>query len=251
LNMIRSIIIDDEPKNRKILRALLERFCPEVTVEHEAGSAKEAIELITASSPDLVFLDIEMPYGNAFDLLDQLLPVNFEIIFITAFDEYTLKAFKYSALDYLLKPVSIEELKAAVKKASQKIHLKTVNEQLSNLLQNFRGQRSQASRIAIPTNEGFIFISTQDILRFEAKSNYTYIFTTQGQRLVSSKTIKQYDDLLGGVQFFRIHNSHLINLGFVKRYLKGRGGEVEMTDGSVLEVASRRKDAFLSLFGSK
>lgn len=249
--MIRAIIVDDEPKNRKILRSLLERFCPEVTVEHEAGSAREAVEIITAANPDLLFLDIEMPYGNAFDLLDQLMPVNFEIIFITAFDEYTLKAFKYSALDYLLKPVSIEELKAAVKKAAQKIHLKTINEQLSNLLQNFRGHRSQASRIAISTNEGFIFVSTQDILRFEAKSNYTYIYTTQGQRLISSKTIKQYDDLLGGLQFFRIHNSHLINLAFVKRYLKGRGGEVEMTDGTVLEVASRRKDAFLSLFGSK
>src|SRR5215213_4252247 len=150
--MIRAIIVDDEPKNRKILRSLLERFCPEVTIENEAGSAREAMEVITVSNPDLLFLDIEMPFGNAFDLLDQLMPVNFEIIFITAFDEYTLKAFKYSALDYLLKPVSIEELKAAVKKAVQKIHLKTINEQLSNLLQNFRGHHSQASRIAISTN---------------------------------------------------------------------------------------------------
>lgn len=249
--MIRAIIVDDEPKNRKILRALLEKFCPEVAIEGEAATAREALEIIPATRPDLLFLDIEMPYGNAFDLLDQLMPVDFEIIFITAFDEYTLKAFKYSALDYLLKPVNIEELRAAVKKAAQQVHLKTINEQLSNLLHDFRGQQSQASRLAIPTNEGFIFVPTQDILRFEAWSNYTYIYTRQGQRYVSSRTIKQYEEMLGGSQFFRIHNSHIINLAFVKKYLKGRGGEVEMTDGTVLEVASRRKEAFLSLFDNK
>lgn len=248
--MIRAIIIDDEPKNRKVLRTLLTDFCPEVAITGEAASAEEAMQLISESTPDLLFLDIEMPYGNAFDLLDQLMPVKFEVVFITAFDEYTLKAFRYSALDYLLKPVDIEELKTAVKRASEKINLKNINKQLTNLLQNIQPARAASPRIALPTQEGFIFQSTQDIIRFEAKGNYTYVFTNEGKH-ISSRTIRQYEEMLPEKLFFRIHNSHIINLNYVKKYNKGRGGHVIMSDGSVLEVATRRKDAFLALFEGK
>ncbi|MGB8191965.1 MAG: LytTR family DNA-binding domain-containing protein [Chitinophagaceae bacterium] len=246
--MIKAIIVDDEPKNRKILRSLLSEFCPEVVVENEAGSAAEAVPIIQAARPDIVFLDIEMPYGNGFDLLDMLMPVNFEIIFITAFDEYTMKAFKYSALDYLLKPVNIQELQEAVEKASKKVHLKNINQQLANLLQNMRQQQATIPKLAMPTQDGFMFIALQDIIRIEAKGNYTHIYCSDGQKHVSSRTIKQYEELLPPRQFFRVHNSHIINLNFIKKYHKGRGGQVEMSDGALLEVATRRKDDFLDLF---
>lgn len=249
--MIRAIIVDDEPKNRKVLRSLLEKFCPQVTVEQEAGSAQEALEVIALSKPDLLFLDIEMPYGNGFDLLDQLMPVDFEIIFITAFDEYTLKAFKYSALDYLLKPVNIEELQSAVERASKKIHLKSINQQLANLLQNMAPNKAAVSKIAVPTNDSYVFLALRDILRLEARGNYTCIYTNDGGKHISSRNIKQYDELLPEKQFFRIHNSHIINLEHVKKYRRGRGGEVEMADGALLEVATRRKDAFLALLGTR
>lgn len=249
--MIRAVIIDDEPKNRKILYSLLEKFCPQVTILGEAGSAKEAMEIIPAVKPDLIFLDIEMPYGNAFDLLDQLMPVDFEIIFITAFDEYTLKAFKYSALDYLLKPVNIEELQAAVERAAKKIHLKSINQQLESLLQNLQSNKFPASKIAIPTNDSYVFVMLKEILRLEARGNYTCIYTADGSKHISSRNIKQYDEMLPERQFFRIHNSHIVNLEHVRKYRKGRGGEVEMTDGAVLEVATRRKDAFLAQLGTR
>ena len=249
--MIRAIIVDDEPKNRKILRSLLTDFCPQVTITGEAASAEEARTLIDEETPDLLFLDIEMPRGNAFDLLDEIMPVKFEIIFITAFDEYTLKAFRYSALDYLLKPVDIEELKTAVKRASDKIGLKSINKQLSNLLQNIQSPGMVAPKIALPTQDGFIFQATKDIVRFEAKGNYTYVFTTDGSKHISSRTIRQYEEMLPESLFFRIHNSHIINLNYIKKYNKGRGGCVIMSDGSQLEVATRRKDDFLALFEGK
>lgn len=249
--MIRAIIVDDEPKNRKILRTLIEKFCPQVGIEHEAGSAREAIGFISESKPDLLFLDIEMPYGNAFDLLDELMPIDFEIIFITAFDEYMLKAFKYSALDYLLKPVNIEELQAAVERASKKINSKNINQQLSSLLQNLDAKRALGAKIAIPTNDSYVFVTMKEILRLEARGNYTCIHTTDGSKHISSRNIKQYDEMLADKQFFRIHNSHIINMEHVRKYRRGRGGEVEMADGAVLEVATRRKDAFLALLGTR
>ena len=247
--MIQAIIVDDEPKNVKILKALLNEFCPEVRVIGEAATAEEAESVINERKPDLVFLDVEMPYGNAFDLLDKLKPVDFEIIFVTAFDDYTLKAFRYSAIDYLLKPVNIDELKAAVEKASSQKNLKNVNLQLNNLLFNLHKASDSPARIAITSQDGFSFVAINEIIRCEAKGNYTYIFTTNNHRHISSRNIKAYEDMLPSTIFFRIHHSHIINLGFVKRYHKGRGGTVEMEDGTMIEVATRRKNEFLALFG--
>jgi two-component system, LytTR family, response regulator len=248
--MIRAILVDDEPKNLNILRNLLKEYCPQVEIVNEASSAEEAITAIQSEKPDLVFLDIEMPYGNAFDILDKLRPVDFEIIFVTAFDEYTLKAFRYSALDYLLKPVNIEELKAAVDKAVSKINLNSLNLKLNNLLSNLETKSKQPEKIAISSQDGFIFVSINEIIRCEAKGNYTQVFTTDQQKLISSRNVKAYEDLLPSNIFFRIHHSHIINLRFVKRYRRGRGGIVEMEDGAVIEVATRRKSEFLTLFGN-
>ncbi|WP_153798180.1 LytR/AlgR family response regulator transcription factor [Foetidibacter luteolus] len=247
--MIRALIIDDEPKNIRVLKNLVEQFCPQVKICGEAENAETAIRLIKELHPGLVFLDIEMPYGNAFDMLDKLMPVDFEIIFITAFDEYTLKAFKYSALDYLLKPVNIEELKEAVEKAEKRIQHKDTNQQLNNLLYNLKKNNTTLQKIALPFKESLLFVPVNNITRCEASSGYCNVFTSDGQKFLGTKTIKEYEEMLPPDVFFRIHNSHLINLTYVRKYLKGRGGLVEMEDGVMIEVASRRKEEFLARFG--
>jgi two-component system, LytTR family, response regulator len=249
--MINALIVDDEPKNIRILQGLLDESCPDVKIVGEAISAETAIPLIREKNPDLVFLDIEMPYGNAFDLLDKIMPVNFEIIFITAFDDYTLKAFKYSALDYLLKPVSIDELKSAVQKAKERIRFKNINSQLQNLMFNINKSNASLQKIALPFNDGLVFVLLSDIIRFEAKGGYTHVYLSNNEKYISSKIIKEYEELLPEDIFFRIHNSHIINLNFVKKYHKGRGGMIEMTDTAMIEVATRRKDEFLARFGYK
>jgi two-component system, LytTR family, response regulator len=246
---MRAIIIDDEPKNVRILKKLLEDYCPQIEVAGFAGDAKAAYTTIREIKPELVFLDIEMPYGNAFDLLDKLLPVDFEIIFITAFDDYTLKAFKYSALDYLLKPVDIDELKAAVKKAVEKIAGKNINLQLGNLLSNLKNNQVTLQKIALPAADGIVFINVEEIIRCEASGNYTIIFADSKEKITASKTIKDYEELLPPGIFCRIHNSHIINLNRIKKYHRGRGGFVVMDDGTSIEVASRRRDEFLAKFG--
>lgn len=250
---MRTILIDDEPKNIRILKKMLADFCPETEVVGEAENARQGIEIILKEKPDLVFLDIEMPYGNAFDMLDKLKPVDFEIIFVTAFDNYTLKAFKYSALDYLLKPVSIEELVAAVKKATQRrreVHSLIAN-QVGNFLQTMQKSDSNLHKIALPSKEGLVFIKLADIIRCEASAGYTHIFLKGAEKVISSRNIKEYEDLLPDSLFFRVHNAHLINLNFVKKYHKGRGGYIEMDDGALIEVASRRKDDLLLRFGMR
>lgn len=243
-----AVIIDDDQKNLKILRKMLEAFCPEVNITGEAMNALTGFDLIKQEKPDIVFLDIEMPYGNAFDLLDRLMPVNFEVIFITAFDEHSLKAFRYSAIDYLLKPVDIEELKAAVQKAAEKQLLKTTNDRLSNLLSNLSPRPNNLQKIAIATQDGLVFVSLQQIIRCEASKNYTYFHLQGNKKIIASKNILEYEELLPQDTFFRIHNSHIINLNHINSYQKGRGGNVVMEDGTVIEVAARRKDEFLARF---
>ena len=189
-----------------------------------------------------------MPYGNGFDLLNALMPIDFEVIFVTAFDKYMLQALKYSALDYLLKPVNIAELKAAVKHAETRIKKNSINQQLTVLLENFKKHEPGLKKIAIPTADGFDFILIEDIVRCEAQGPYTRIFTKDSKKILVSKTLKEYESLLPDNIFLRIHNSHLVNLNFIKKYNRGRGGYIEMDDGTTLEVATRRKDEFLSRF---
>lgn len=246
--MIDAIIVDDEPGNIRVLKKMLEEYCWDVNITGEASNAEEAFRIIQRAQPELVFLDIEMPYGNAFDLLDRLMPVKFEVIFVTAFNDYTLKAFRYSALDYLLKPVSIEELRLAVHKAAEKLKLKNINVQLSNLLSNLRQSDPGACKLALPNLEGIVFVRFDMITRCEAKGGYTHFFMKDGEKIISSKNIKDYEDILPPTMFMRIHNSHIINLTCIKKYHKGRGGYIEMEDGALIEVASRRKDKFLAHF---
>lgn len=247
--MLNCIIVDDEPGNTRVLRKMLGEFCPDTQVMGEATNAAEAEKIIRERSPDLVFLDIEMPYGNAFDLLERLMPVKFEVIFVTAFNEYSLKAFKYNALDYLLKPVNIPELQTAVIKASERLRLLDSNRQLTNLLANLKQPDTRLHKLAIPTMGGLLFIPIDTITRCEASGGYTSIYLKNGEKVFSSKNIKEYEELLPASTFLRVHNSHIVNLLCVRKYHKGRGGTIEMEDHSMIEVAIRRRNEFFSRFG--
>jgi len=247
--MIKALIVDDEPKSVKILSTLLQEYCPGVILAGTAHKADQAIALIRQVQPNLVFLDIEMPSGNGFDMLDRLRPVNFEVIFVTAFNEYPLKAFRYNALDYLLKPLNIEELQAAVHKAAGNIKLKSFNTQLEVFLQSLKKTPPPLQKIALPEKNGIILVSITDIIRCEASRGYTTFIIKNKEKLLSSKNIKEYEEILPEDTFFRLHNSHLVNLNYIRMYHRGRGGQVEMEDGTLVEVAVRRKDELLARLG--
>lgn len=246
--MLRTIVVDDETKNIKLLKTMLRDFCPQVEVIGEAGNIDEAHSLILKSKPELLFIDIVMPLGNAFDLLNRLMPVDFEVVFITAYDNFAIKAIKYAALDYLLKPVNIEELQNVVQKAIKKSADKTVNDHLSVLFSQIKNNVSNSSSLAIPTIEGLLFYDLSEIIRIEASGSYTIIYTVAKEKIVSSKNIREYELQLPADFFYRVHNSHIINIRKLLKYDKGRGGFLTMEDGSVVELATRRKAGFLNLF---
>ena len=247
--MIKALIVDDEPNNVIILANLLQDFCPTVKVIGNAGNAPKAEALIREMKPDLVFLDIEMPYGSGFDVLDKLRPVNFEVVFVTAFNEYAFRAFRYSALDYLVKPININELQESVRKAEQNIQLKNFDRRLDSFMANFKRSAFDIPKIALPGKNGIVFIPTADIIRCEGSRGYTYIFIRNKDKIISSKNIKEYEALLPGDKFYRVHNSHLVNLACINGYQRGRGGYIEMEDGAVIEVAVRRKDELMIRLG--
>lgn len=246
--MIKSIIIDDEPNSVEVLHEMLTRYCPVISVVATADNIKTARDLILMHQPHLIFIDIEMPFGNAFDLLNNLPAINFEVIFVTAFDNYALNAIKLSALDYLLKPVSIKDLQAAVMKAEEKIKSKNISSRIENLLYNLKSPQSSSKRLALPTFEGLIFLDTDDFVRLEASNNYTFIFLKDKSKIIVSRPLKEFESLLDMSTFSRVHHSHIINHNYIKKYHRGRGGYVEMEDGSSIEVSTRKKEEFLSKF---
>jgi two-component system LytT family response regulator len=243
--MIRTVLVDDETDNITVLQQLLETYCHQVIVVGTAAGVDTALPLIREMDPDLVFLDIEMIQGNGFDLLNQLQPLSFQVIFVTAFDEYAVKAFKYSAVDYLLKPVDIEELRHAVNKVEEHRQGKLDLRPIRMLLENVGAMHLSQQKMAIPTINGLSFVAIANIIRFEAKGNYTAIYITDGEPLMATRTIKDYELLLPEAIFCRIHNSHIVNLQKIQTYHKGRGGYVTMEDGTSIEVASRRRQEFL------
>jgi two-component system LytT family response regulator len=243
--MIRTILVDDEIDSIRVLLRLLEAYCPEVTVIGTADGVDTAFKLISEAKPDLVLLDIEMAQGNAFDLLNRLMPLEFQVIFVTAFDNHAVRAFKYSAVDYLLKPVDIDDLRSAISRVREKPVSNDLAEQMKILLGNVGVLQLSQQKMAIPTIYGLTFVPVQDVLRFEAKGNYTNIHLTGGDMILATRTIKEYEEVLPDTIFSRIHNSHIINLTRIQKYQKGRGGSVIMEDGSIIEVASRRREEFL------
>lgn len=243
---INAVIIEDEPKNVALLKKMLEIYCPQVSVYGDANSVESAISLIAKVNPELVFLDIEIGGGNAFQLLDIIKPVMFDVIFVTAYDNYLLQAIKHSALDYLFKPINIPELISAVKKSSERIQAQKVSKQLNSMLQNLSAPKPPAT-ITLPTAFGFYLIAVQNIIRCEAKGSYTVFYTNDQKTHTASKTLKEFEDVLPADTFFRAHYSHLINIHFVVKYHKGKGGIIEMKDKSKIPLAARRKNDFLNL----
>jgi two-component system LytT family response regulator len=246
--MIKTAIIDDEPNNVRSLVALLQKYCPEVNITGTADSPETGYELITNLKPELVLLDIKMSSGNAFDMLDRLMPIDFEVIFVTAFDSYAITAFHYAALDYLLKPVSIKDLDAAIQKAIVRVAEKTTNQKIANLLQNLREGDTKQKKIAISDQNGLVFVGLDTIVYLEANKSYTTLYLSNKHKIVASKALGSFEEMLPPESFSRIHHSYIVNHDFVKRYHAGRGGHVEMEDGFTIEVSVRKKEMFLSKF---
>jgi two-component system LytT family response regulator len=244
-----AIVVDDEPKSRENLAILITDFCPGVEVVAMAESVDEGLQLIEELDPDLVFLDIQMHAETGFDLLRRISKISFEVIFTTAYSEYAIEAIRFSALDYLLKPIDIAELKQAVNKAKNKKSNSFLERKLENLIENFKNNRSDSLKIALPTADGLIFINVADISFLEAEGSYTNFHLNDKKKYLVTKSLKEYESMLVDKNFFRIHNSYLINLNEIERYVRGEGGYVVMKNGQHLDVSKRRKNAFLKKIG--
>lgn len=240
--MIRAIVIDDEQESRNTVINILNNFCKNIQVIAQAENVMEGKMVVEKEKPDVIFLDIQMPDGTGFDLLEKLSDNNFQVIFVTAYDQYALKAIKFSALDYILKPVNPQHLMDAVDKLkTPQTDFGLISKQISTLLRNKNG----FERITLPTFEGLRFIILRDIIRCEADNNYTNFYLNSGEKVLVTKTLKEYDECLSGEDFIRVHQSHLVNSKYIDRYIKGDGGTIIMTDGSHVEVSRRRKEDFL------
>lgn len=246
--MLNAILIDDEENSLSALKEKLQSHCKQVHIVGMCSNAENGIEAIDNLHPDIVFLDIEMPVTNGFVMLQRLQYKNFELIFTTAYDHYAVKAIRYSALDYLVKPVEVEELKAAVLKAKEKRSRSYPNPQIELLLEQLVTKKQTYSRIAIPTTEGLQFLKIEDIIYLEASVNYTHIYCGEKKYIVS-RTMKEYEELLPSSIFLRIHNSCIINKNYVEKYIRGEGGQVMLSNGVTLDVAKRKKSEFLRAIG--
>lgn len=242
------VVIDDDTDSRFIISDYINKNCPDIVVAGEAGSVKDGLLLIRETKPDLLLLDIEMPDGTGFDMLEKLPEQNFEVVFITAYNAYAIKAFRLAAIDYLLKPVSNIELDEAIKKAGSRMEEKYFTRHWTTLLHNAEQQNRHDKKIAIATAEGFMFVLLRDIIRLESNSNYTHFYFINGKKLISSRTLGYYEDILPEDKFCRIHHSSLVNIDYVEKYVKGgAGGTIVMQDGIELDVSQRKKENVLKL----
>ena len=248
--MIKAILIDDEVHCVETLSLLLDEFCPEVQVMERCKSAKEGLEAVKKHNPSLIFLDIEMPVMNGFEFLEQFSEIPFAIIFTTSYDQYAIKAIRFSALDYLLKPIDPNELIGAVKKVQEQRHLPFA-EQFQMLLKQVHGKNGSFNKIAVPTSEGFELIPADQVAYCEANDNYTHLFLKNKNKIVACRTLKEMEEQLADFNFFvRVHHSYMVNLNEVTKYIRGEGGQVVMQNGDVIDVARRKKDEFLKLIAS-
>jgi len=247
-NILRAVIVDDEQDAVNFIESIAKEYCPNIEIVGKAHSAIEGIEVITKEKPDLVFLDVEMPHGSGFDLLAGFPEKDFDVIFITAFNHYAIKAIKFSAVDYILKPININEFIEAVKRVeATRGEKKHRNMNFSALFENL--QSSMPSKLAIPTSNGMEYLNTKEIIRIEADRSYSWFFMKDEKKHLVSRNLKEYQELLSDRNFFRTHNSHLINLEHVKKYIRHEGGYIEMTDGSTVPISRGKKDLFLEHMG--
>ena len=243
--MIKVIIIEDEQRSREILNTMLLTHFNDVEVLAVCANLEEGKIAIEQLHPDLVLSDIELGERQVFDMLQQLSTIDFEIIFTTAHEHYAIKAIKFSALDYLLKPFSTEDLAEAIDHFRQKKNKTRSADQLQSLFHNLKHIQKDAKKIVLPTQSGYEIIPVKEIIRCKADINYTTFYLLNGSKMVVSKTLKEFEDLLNDYDFIRVHNSHLINLHHIKNYARGEGGVVTMSDGTEVDVSRRKKEEFL------
>ncbi len=244
--VLKALILEDEERNRNMLGALLADHFPQLDVVASVDSVEAAFIAINAHQPDVVFMDIELKGETSFDLLDRLGKVSFEIIFTTGYDSYMLRAIKLSAIDYLLKPINLLELRTAIEKAEQKRNQLIMNKNLEILMSNFRNN-FQEHQIAISSSDGFVFVKVSNIIYLESEGAYTYFFLKHNEKIITSKNIKEYEELLADHQFFRVHKSYIINMAEIIKYVRGEGGYVLMSNNVSIDVSRRRKEEFLKL----
>jgi two-component system LytT family response regulator len=244
--MIKALLVDDETNNLENLRILIEKYCPEVQVIAEATSMQLGLAAFHLHQPELIFLDIEMPGGSGFEMLDQIKQYSFEVIFVTAFDHYSLKAIKYSALDYLLKPLDIIDLKIAVQKALLRLSHQAFHQQLEVLLSHVNPS-NKSTKIALPSSERIDFVEVNEICYCQGESNYTHVKVGSNPPILVAKTLKEFESLLQEHRFFRTHQSWLINLNFVVSFVRKDGGYVLMRDGVQIPISQQKRKALLQL----
>jgi two-component system LytT family response regulator len=248
--MLKAIIVEDEMPSRQTLSGLLKLYCKNVKLVAEADGMKSGLEAIREHKPDIVFLDIEMPDGSGFKLLESLETIDFEIVFTTAYDQFAIRAIKFSALDYLLKPIFPEDLVASVQKAAEKKDLKHTRKSVDVLLENMRMTEANTPKIVLSTSENINVYKVADIIRCESDNYYTIFYFTNGKKLMVSKTLKEHEEMLSEYNFIRPHKSHLINVMYIKSYLKQEGGGIVMTDGTLIPVSRRKKEKIMEIINS-
>ncbi|MBN3035361.1 MAG: response regulator transcription factor [Bacteroidales bacterium] len=249
--LIRAVVVEDEKKSRETLTGLIRLFCKNVEIVAEADGMQTGIEAVRKHLPDIIFLDIQMPDGSGFRLLEELAGVDFEVIFTTAYDQFAIKAFKYSAIDYLLKPIFPDDLMDAVRKAEHKMKTKqNARKGIEVLLDNVRRAGDQPPKIVLSTLEQLHVVGVDDIIRCESDNYYTVFFFTNGKKLIVSRTLKENEELLSEYNFIRPHKSHLINVKYIKGFLKSEHGLILMTDGSRVPVSRRKREYIMEILSS-
>lgn len=243
---MRAVLIDDEKNALDVLEMQLNHYCPSVVIVAKCAGGEEGVLAIRQHRPELVFLDIEMPRVNGFDVLAQTNQIGYEVIFTTAYDQFALKAFKYAAVDYLLKPVDVEELQTAIQRVTSKKEQVGMGDKIKTLLEQFGApQATLPQRIALPIGDAMQLFAPDDIVRCESDSNYTYIFLAVGKKILLAKTLKEIEETLRGLSFFRVHQSHLVNINHVNKVVKGEGSYLTTSDGATIPISRNKKDAFL------
>lgn len=242
--MITATIVDDEPYSCEALAILLEKYCPDVKILDVCYSAASALQSIKEKRPSILFLDIEMPNMNGFELLEKIIEIDFELIFTTSYDHYAIKAIRFSALDYLLKPVDAEELQKAVQKAVKRMK-HPLPQQIEVLLQKLNHPTIAVNKIAIPTMEGLQMVLVGNIISCSSDRNYTVLLLKNGQKIIASRTLKEIEEMLEDYSFSRVHHSYLVNLNEVEKYIRGEGGYLIMSDKTTIDVSRSRKEILL------
>lgn len=248
--MLQAIIIEDEKRSRETLNGLLKLYCKNVNVVAEADGVQSGLDAIHKFRPDVIFLDIQMPDGSGFKLLESLGEINFDIIFTTAYDQYAIKAIKFSAIDYLLKPIFPDDLVVAVKKAEEKRDVRNTQKSVEVLLENINKPPAEPPKIILSTSDKINVVKVKDIIRCESDNYYTIYYFTNGKKLLVSKTLKENEELLREYNFIRPHKSHLINVMYIKSFLKQDGGYILMTDGSQVPVSRRKKEKIMEIISN-